>query len=1064
LTSAHADGLAPDKNFLPPTFAKPVPPERALLLPDGKYLLFFDPDTLTDQAAGPITRYLADGTLDTSFSFSRDYKAVTAAASTADGKMIYVAATRYLYGAKDAEQILRLNSDGSIDSSFAPATVGGPDTFLDVRQILVQPDERVLVVGLFLTFSGNDARDGIVRLMPDGTVDSSFVPVTIDDGLLYSAALQPDKKVLIGGAFTSVNGAAHPGIARLMPTGSLDLTFHATGITRNFTSPVRGIVVQDDAKIVLSGNFRVGTGGNPPRAPLVRLNPDGSVDAGFSSVSTITSLTTGRDLVLQSDGKFVATANSSVYRFNTNGSKDTSFRQPVIINGGGINPPVAGTPVSVQLQSDGRVLVGGVFTDVDAPGAPTLSQFGVARFNSNGTLDSSLTSSHRTGVETAPNSFARLSDGSTLVGFGDKIDLPIPYNVGRLLSDGSVDPNFTLSSSDPNSFLSGGFISVGFTPLSDGKFFVFGFKGNTFTYGKVLPSGAQDTGFATDAPPPFQTATAAPGGKVLLCAGTDPQSTVYSTLLRLQADGHFDNTFLLPQSIRDSQVQRDTGGSNIIFSMYVGSRVLATQSDGKILFEYLASDNLFHLVRLNADGSIDVGFAATTFPTPDLSENFPVIFDPQKGSTYQPPNGVWMASFPLLDAHVQSDGRIIIAGHFTSFKGTPARGLVRLQSDGTVDNTFTPGGGAQWTATTETSTSFPGVENIEPRADGKLLITGTFEAFAGAPAPGIASLNPDGSVDTSFVAPAVRDKKSRLASALALQPDGSFLLSGPYTFPNQSLSRSLIRLIAVPPMAVNVSTRLGVGTGENVLIEGFIVQGPAGSTKKIMVRAIGPSLAQFGIADALANPTLEIHDANNATVATNNDWKTTQIGGLVTSDQFAEINASGLAPGNDLESAIIANLEPGNYTAVVRGAGNTVGTGVVDAFDLDAGSAARLANIATRGLIQPDDKLMIAGFIVQNGPIKTVVCAIGPSLGAFGISNALPDTTLQLRDQQGAIVLENDDWKTNQQQELESTGLQPTNDLEAALVATIQPGQYTAQVRGKGDASGVGVVQVYFLQ
>jgi len=157
-------------------------------------------------------------------------------------------------------------------------------------------------------------------------------------------------------------------------------------------------------------------------------------------------------------------------------------------------------------------------------------------------------------------------------------------------------------------------------------------------------------------------------------------------------------------------------------------------------------------------------------------------------------------------------------------------------------------------------------------------------------------------------------------------------------------------------------------------------------------------------------------------------------------------------------------LEPGSYTAVVRGAGNTVGTGVVDAFDLSTGSAARLANIATRGLVQPGDGLMIAGFIVQNGAIQVVVRAIGPSLVQFGISNALPDTTLQLRDQQGAIVLENDDWRTSQQQELESLGLQPTHDLEAALVATIQPGQYTAQVRGKGQATGIGVVQVYFIQ
>jgi hypothetical protein len=151
---------------------------------------------------------------------------------------------------------------------------------------------------------------------------------------------------------------------------------------------------------------------------------------------------------------------------------------------------------------------------------------------------------------------------------------------------------------------------------------------------------------------------------------------------------------------------------------------------------------------------------------------------------------------------------------------------------------------------------------------------------------------------------------------------------------------------------------------------------------------------------------------------------------------------------------------------VVRGLGDTVGTGVVDAYDLSAASPARLANIATRGLIQPGDKLMIAGFIVQNGPVKAVIRAIGPSLSAFGINNALPDTTLQLRDGNGAIVRENDDWQSDPQQaqELQSVGLQPSNDLEAAVITTIPPGQYTAQVRGKPETTGNGVVQVYFLQ
>jgi hypothetical protein len=249
-----------------------------------------------------------------------------------------------------------------------------------------------------------------------------------------------------------------------------------------------------------------------------------------------------------------------------------------------------------------------------------------------------------------------------------------------------------------------------------------------------------------------------------------------------------------------------------------------------------------------------------------------------------------------------------------------------------------------------------------------------------------------------------------------------------------------------------------------VLIEGFIVLGPNGSTKTIMVRALGPFLTQFGVADALANPTLEIRDGTNTVIATNDDWRNTQVGGIITSDQEPEIEGSGLAPTNNLESAIIANLAPGNYTAVVRGVNNTVGTGIVDAYDLGAASPARLANVATRGLIQPGDQLMIAGFIIQSGDVRAVVRAIGPSLSAFGITNALPDTTLQLRDVNGAIVRENDDWESDQKAELEATGLEPGNSLEAAMVATIPPGQYTAQVRGKPETTGIGVVEIYFLQ
>lgn len=365
------------------------------------------------------------------------------------------------------------------------------------------------------------------------------------------------------------------------------------------------------------------------------------------------------------------------------------------------------------------------------------------------------------------------------------------------------------------------------------------------------------------------------------------------------------------------------------------------------------------------------------------------------------------------------------------------------------------------------------------------VVTGSATNITSTSATLNASVNPNGLGTTfqfvsDFASFAVQDAGSGTnpvafsISVTGLTPNTQYHLNATATSnsgTSQGVQQSFTTLAAptptptpTPGLVGNVSTRLPVGTGDNALFEGFIVQGPVGSTKKIMVRAIGPSLLPFGVADALGDPVLEIRDAGSAVVATNDNWGTTQVGGIITGDQSAEIGASGLAPGNNLESAIIANLAPGSYTAVVRGVGDTIGTGVVDAYDLSAASSAKLANVATRGLIQPGDKLMIAGFIIQNGSVTAVVRAIGPSLSAFGVTNALPDTTLQLRDQNGVIVRENDDWQSDQKAELEATSLQPSDPLEAAVVVTIPPGQYTAQVRGKPEATGTGVVQVYFLQ
>jgi hypothetical protein len=252
---------------------------------------------------------------------------------------------------------------------------------------------------------------------------------------------------------------------------------------------------------------------------------------------------------------------------------------------------------------------------------------------------------------------------------------------------------------------------------------------------------------------------------------------------------------------------------------------------------------------------------------------------------------------------------------------------------------------------------------------------------------------------------------------------------------------------------LNVSTRLQVEGGDNVLIGGFIVTGK--DPKRVIVRAIGPSLASAGISGALADPILDLHDSTGAAIASNDNWRQTQE---------AEIQATGVAPGNDAESAIVRILAPGNYTAVVRGKNDTTGIGVVEAYDLNQAQVSKLANISTRGLVKTGDNILIGGFIVRPGGgtnTSVVVRAIGPSLAQFNVSGALQDPMLELHDSSGTTIASNDDWKETQQTAIEGTGLQPKDDRESAILSSVPPGAYTAVVRGKNDTTGIAVVELY---
>lgn len=245
-------------------------------------------------------------------------------------------------------------------------------------------------------------------------------------------------------------------------------------------------------------------------------------------------------------------------------------------------------------------------------------------------------------------------------------------------------------------------------------------------------------------------------------------------------------------------------------------------------------------------------------------------------------------------------------------------------------------------------------------------------------------------------------------------------------------------------------------TGDNAGIGGFIITGSV--PKHVIVRGLGPSLTRFGFppSDLLADPTLELHGPDDFATISNNNWR---------DSQETVIQNSGLAPRDDLESAIDVTLSPGAYTAILRGNNNGAGIGTVEVYDLDATGAAKLANLSTRAFVRTGSNVVIAGFILGNngGNDRIVIRGLGPSLSAFGISNPLQNPTLELRSQNGALLRSNDDWADDPTQatEIAAAGLAPSDPKESAIAATLPPGAYTAILAGLNDGEGVGTVEVY---
>jgi uncharacterized delta-60 repeat protein len=876
--------------------------------------------------------------------------------------------------------IIRFNVDGSLDESFnAVALTSGqfsPTGSTDMNPLALDAYGRVLVSGQLVDLAGTTRY--FIRLNADGSLDSTFNPrieSSSAPGTVDQAAVLSDGKIVIAGAFNSVNGTPRNGLARLNADGSLDPRFNAAASGKfeiqssgklivaaadtlrrlntdgsmddsfhaQITTPdgaanrVVSILVQADDKILYSTQY-----GFLDRTIIGRLEADGADDLDFKSGNYANAFLLA---IQRDDAILIATLDSSEPgRLNSDGTPDWSFNRGAI-------------GYSVVQQSDGNLMTAGPLYD---------PPYGVRRLFLDGNIDISFRPD--VGLTVIEHVAARLAallpnGGYVAAGEFDVFDRLPRRGIATLKHDGSPDPVF--DPADLFSYQLDGSAVSAMAVQVDGKIVV--------AFGKRLvrmnQDGSLDSTFNQQETQPIKSINIQPDRKILVAR---------SELIRLSPDGTDDASFHADQP----------------------GRVVALQPDGKILLQ----DEVRGLTRLNPDGSQDAGFTAASVNVFNLP--YAVAFQP--------------------------DGKLLLS----RFDISRSRDVfVRLNNDGSSDDTFDPDvNSVSLIAVDQTGIYAAG--QIEPRGAAKQI--------------GICRFNFDGTRDPNFNVEL--DEEATLAQLL-VEPDGQLLIAGRFSRVNGVERHGLARIIGTAPQKLaNISTRVLVGIGDLVAIGGFIVTGS--SPKTVIIRALGPSLQTSGVTtETLADPELEVYNSSARVLARNDDWRATQE---------AEIIASGLPPTADTESAVVLTLQPGSYTAVIRGKGGSTGTAVAEIYDLDPGADSALANISTRGTVSGEGDMLIAGFILRGAEPRTVVVrAVGPSLASFGVQGPVQNPSIALFDQSGSVIAANNDWADTQRTELEAYGLGMASAQEAALVVRLPPGQYTAIVRSGDNDTGSALVEVY---
>jgi uncharacterized delta-60 repeat protein len=623
--------------------------------------------------ASRIARINSDGSFDTTFNVGTGANGnIQDITFQSDGKIIVVGDFTE-FDTIPVGNIARLNTDGSIDTTFNTGNSGATGFGSYIVRALIQPDDKIIISGPFDYFNGV-SRNWLARLNANGTLDTTFTVGTGPNGYIWGLGLQSDGKIIIGGDFTSYNGSARSRIARLNTNGSIDILFNPTGPN----AEIWDLLVLPDNKVYIIGNFT--TYNFTPRSKVARLNASGSLDTTF--VPPVDNTVFFWKFSLQNDGKIIIAGYFTNYagsgqnfltRLNTNGSRDISFL---------ISNSLNDMPGSTTIQSDNKIIIGGDFTSHS-----NIDRFRLSRLNPDGTVDKDY---HvNSGANNSIYAIGQQSDDKIIVGglFSKYSGHSTGY-IARLHNNGNLDTTFNLNNLGANSTI----LSLAIQP--DDKIVIAGWF---TTYNGV--------------------------GR--------------NRIARLNPDGTLDTSF-----------NPGSGANDIIYSIDI-------DSDGKIViggqFTEYDSNVANRIARLNPNGSLD--------------------------NTFNTGNG---ANGNVWSVKVLYNNNVLIGGEFTEYNNQTRNRIARLSSNGVLDNTFDPLVGANWTVFT--------IDTLNDES--KYVIGGGFNMYQGSNRSYIATINSDGSIDSTF---APTPGTNNTVYSVDYPSDGRPIFGGDFTEYNSTTASSITR-------------------------------------------------------------------------------------------------------------------------------------------------------------------------------------------------------------------------------------------------------------------------------